>query len=196
VAWWRAFRSEDIDVPMAAIHRGIGMGGDKMMASLIGEQRPSLSEKHGKEFLQFRAEMWPLPGAADLLTAVKEMGLAVVIGTSAKAENVPAMLEAIGAPEMIDDVVHSGDVEQSKPAPDIFSTAIARGRLDPERTIAVGDTGWDIEAARRAGCGCIALLTGGWSEAELAEAGALAVYETPADLLSRLAQSPLASLLR
>jgi len=196
VAWWRALRAAGIDVPMARIHRGIGMGGDKMLPALIGEQRPELSQAHGEEFARFRAEMQPLPGAADLLRAVKEMGLAVVIGTSAKPENIPAMLDAIGARDAIDAVVDSGDVEQSKPAPDIFSTAVARGGLDPERTLAVGDTRWDVEAARSAGFGCIGLLTGGWSEAELESAGAVAVYETPADLLHRLAQSPLAALLR
>ncbi|GAC1332221.1 MAG: HAD family hydrolase [Candidatus Dormibacteria bacterium] len=196
IAWWRALRGAGIDVPMARIHRGIGMGGDKMLAVLIGEQPPGLSEAHGTEFRKFRAEMRPLPGAADLLRAVKDMGLRVVIGTSAKPENVPAMLEAIGAGDVIDAVVDSGDVEQSKPAPDIFSTALARGGLDPERTMAIGDTRWDVEAAKRAGFGCIGLLTGGWAAAELDAAGAVAVYENPADLLHRLAQSPLAALLR
>jgi len=195
VAWWRAFREAGLDVPMAAIHRGIGMGGDKMMARLIGETRPELNEAHGREFRRFRAEMRALPGAADLLQAVREMGLAVVIGTSAKPENVAPMLAAIGAGDVIDAVVSSGDVEQAKPAPDIFTTAVRRGNLDPQRTLAVGDTGWDVEAARRAGFGCVCLLTGGWAPAELEEAGAVAVYESPADLLHRLQDSPLAALL-
>jgi HAD superfamily hydrolase (TIGR01509 family) len=195
VAWWRAFRDAGIDVPMAQIHRRIGMGGDKMMAALIGEQRQDLNDAHGREFARFRPEMRALPGAAELLFAVRELGLGVVIGTSAKPENIARMLEAIGAKEAIDAVVSSGDVDQSKPAPDIFSTAAARGNLDPARTLAVGDTGWDVEAARRAGFGCVCLLTGGWAAAELESAGAIAVYETPAELLHRLPQSPLAALL-
>ena len=195
VAWWRAFQDAGLEVPMAAIHRGIGMGGDKMMAKLIGEQRPELNEAHGREFRRFRDEMRALPGAAELLHAVRDMGLAVVIGTSAKPENVDAMIEAIGAGEVIDAVVSSGDVEQAKPAPDIFTTAVRSGNLDPARTLAVGDTGWDVEAARRAGFGCVCLLTGGWGTAELEAAGAVAVYQTPADLLHRLEASPLAALL-
>ncbi|MEA2684361.1 MAG: hypothetical protein QOK05_2689 [Chloroflexota bacterium] len=194
IAWWRAFRAARIDVPMARIHRGIGMGGDRMMAELIGEQRPELSQAHGREFEKFHEEMTPLPGAAELLRAVKEAGFGVVLGTSAKPQNLPAMLKAIDADDAIDEVVTSADVQQSKPAPDIFATALEVGGLDPARTMAVGDTGWDIEAARRTGIGCIAVLTGGWSAAELEAAGAVAVYETPADLLHRLAESPLMAL--
>ena len=194
LAWGRALRRASIDVPMARIHRVIGMGGDKMLASLIGERRPDLSEAHGQEFGKLRAEMCPLPGAAELLRTVRQMGLAVVIGTSAKPSEVPFMLRTIGAGDIFDAVVDSGDVEQSKPAPDIFARALKQANLDPQRSMAVGDTGWDVEAARRAGLACVGVLTGGWSAGELEDAGAVAVYESPADLLHRLAQSPLAVL--
>ncbi|MGI8609877.1 MAG: HAD family hydrolase [Candidatus Dormibacteria bacterium] len=196
IAWWRAFQGAGLDVQMARIHRGIGMGGSEMMAALIGEQRPELSEVHGREFARFRDEMVAFASVPELLRDCREMGLRVVLGTSAKPENLPAMRRVIAADDAIDAVVSSADVQQAKPNPDIFTTALQEGDLDPERTMVVGDTRWDIEAARRAGLGCVALLTGGWSTAELESAGALAVYDSPADLLHHLADSPLAALLR
>jgi HAD superfamily hydrolase (TIGR01509 family) len=195
LAWWRALRGAGIEVPMARIHRGIGMGGKEMLASLIGEYREELSEAHGREFERFRDEMLAFESVPDLLRDVKAMGLVVVLGTSAKPENLPAMRRAIGADEAIDEVVSSADVQQAKPHPDIFTASLDAGRLDPDRTLVVGDTRWDVEAARRAGLGCVAVMTGGWAEAELTEAGAVAVYESPADLWHRLADSPLAALI-
>lgn len=195
IAWWRAFRGAGIEIPMAEIHRGIGMGGSEMMAALLGEQRPALSEAHGREFARFRAEMVAFEAVPDLLRDVKGLGLRVVLGTSATPENLPAMLKAIGAEEAIAAVVSSADVERAKPHPDIFSTAIAKAALDPQRTLVVGDTKWDVEAARRAGLGCVTLLTGGWSSAELESAGSVAVYDSPADIWRRLEDSPLAALL-
>ncbi|MDQ6746736.1 MAG: HAD family phosphatase, partial [Candidatus Dormibacteraeota bacterium] len=147
VAWWRAFHAAGIDIPMAAIHRGIGMGGKELMASLIGEQRPELSEAHGREFAKFRPEMVAFAGVADLLREVHGMGLAVVLGTSAKPENLPAMRRAIDADDAIDAVVSSADVQQAKPHPDIFVAALEEAGLDPARTMVVGDTRWDVEAA-------------------------------------------------
>ena len=194
MAWWRAFRSAGIAIPMASIHRGVGMGGTEMMAALLGEVRPELSEAHGTEFARFRDEMVAFEAVPELLRAVRDMGLCVVLGTSAKPENLPSMLRAIGADDAIEEVVSSADVQRAKPHPDIFSAALQTGRLDPARTMVVGDTRWDVEAARRAGLACVTLLTGGWSSAELEAAGAVAVYDSPADLLHRLDSSPLAAL--
>lgn len=196
IAWWRAFKGAGIDIAMARIHRGIGMGGSEMMAALIGEARPALSEAHGREFARLRDEMVAFDAVPELLREVQALGLRVVLGTSASPENLPAMLKAIGADDAIAAVVSSADVEQAKPHPDIFSTSILKASLDPERTMVVGDTRWDVEAARRAGLDCITLLTGGWGTAELDAAGAIAVYDSPADLLHRLASSPLAAVAR
>jgi HAD superfamily hydrolase (TIGR01509 family) len=194
IAWWRAFHSAGMDIPMAAIHRGIGMGGSEMMAKLIGEARPELSEAHGREFEKFHDEMVPFAGVADLLREVRAMGLRVVLGTSATPENLPAMLRAIDADDAIEAVISSADVQQAKPHPDIFVASLQKAELDPGRTLVVGDTRWDVEAARRSGLDCIGLLTGGWAAEELEAAGAVAVYENPADLLHRLAESPLRTL--
>lgn len=196
LAWWRAFQGAGIQVPMARIHRGIGMGGSEMMAALIGEQRPELGEAHGREFERFHGEMVAFEGVPELLREIRAMGLGVVLGTSARAENLPAMRRAINADDAIEEVVCSADVEQAKPHPDIFTAALQAGRLDPERSIVVGDTRWDVEAARRAGLPCITLMTGGWGRAELESAGAVAVYDSPADFLHRLEDSPLSALVR
>jgi HAD superfamily hydrolase (TIGR01509 family) len=104
--------------------------------------------------------MVALPRAADLLRAVASRGLAVVLGTSATAEDLRAMRVVIGADEVIGHVVSSEDVERTKPAPDIFAVAVESAGLDLSRTLAVGDTGWDIEAAGRVGIDCVALLSG------------------------------------
>lgn len=195
VAWWRAFRHFDLDIPMYAIHRCIGMGSDKLVVRLAGRELEGVSEEQGRQFAKFRQEMRAFPGAGDLLRAVAGRGSAVVLGTSAKGEEVPAMRAVIGADEAIAHVTSSEDVPNSKPAPDIFAAATEAAGLDLARSIAVGDTGWDIEAARRLGIGCIAVLSGGWSRAELESAGAIAVYRHVADLLERLDESPIAALL-
>jgi HAD superfamily hydrolase (TIGR01509 family) len=194
VAWWRALREHRHYVPMYAIHRYIGMGSDQMLERLLGEPRSEVSEAYNRHFAGFRAEMTALPGAADLLRAVASGGLAVVLGTSAQPQDLPAMRAVIGADEVINHVVSSEDVERTKPAPDIFAVAVESAGLDLSRTLAVGDTGWDIEAARRLGIDCVALLSGGWSRAELGAAGAVAVYRHPAELLEKLERSPIAKL--
>ena len=103
------------------------------------------------------------------------------------------MLPIIGTHDVLRGAVTSGDVDASKPAPDLLTAALDEHDLDPARTAVVGDTVWDIEAAQRAGLPCIALLYGGIAEAKLRDAGAVEVYEDPADLLAHYDTSPLVS---
>ena len=196
IAWLRAFRNGGIEgVSAASIHRCVGMGTDHLVERLIGEPRPELGERHGLEYKPFRAEMRPFSGTPELIRTCAGHGLRVVLGTSANADNLGAMMEALGAADAIAEVVSSSQVPAAKPEPDIFLAGIERASLDPARTLVVGDTWWDIEAARRAGLGCIGVLTGGaWSRAELLEAGAVAVYRDPAELLAEFHASPLAAL--
>jgi phosphoglycolate phosphatase-like HAD superfamily hydrolase len=118
-----------------------------------------------------------------------------VLATSSKEEDLGELLDALGAGDAIDDIVHGDMVSSSKPAPDIFAVALDTLGLDAATTMVVGDTGWDIEAAARCGLKVVAVLTGGWTKADLEAKGALAVYDDVADLLGHLDDSPLARLL-
>lgn len=195
LAWWRALDDADMGIPMARIHPLIGMGSDKLMAELVGEERPELAEAQSRHFRRLKSELRALPGAADLLRAVAARGAAVVLATSARERDIGDLLAVVDADDAIDHVTHSGDAEQSKPSPDIFSVALAGAGLEPARAIVVGDSVWDVAAAERCGMSCVALLSGGNPRCELEEAGAVAVYADPAQLHAELEDSPLAAYL-
>jgi HAD superfamily hydrolase (TIGR01509 family) len=199
VSWWRAFQKagEDTgeDVAMSRIHPLIGMGSDQLLATLFGEQRADLKEAHGDEFAVFRKEIHAFPRAGDLLRAVHGRGGRVVLCTSSKADDLGPMLKAIDADDAIDDVVNADDVEQSKPAPDVFAAGLDKLGLDAERCIVVGDTRWDIEAAGKLGLQTVSVLTGGSTREQLQEWGAVAVYEDAADQLAHRGESPVGKLI-
>lgn len=194
LAWWRALCDAGEDIPMAEIHPLIGMGSDKMLDRLFGEERPGMSDAHSAQFEPFRREIRAFPAAGDLLVEVARRGTKVVLASSSKEEDLKEALEAVGAGEEITDVIHGGLVDASKPAPDIFQTALDKLGLDPGRTMVVGDTRWDLQAASSAGLDCVGVLTGGTTRHDLEEAGAVAVYRDVAELLSELDDSPLARL--
>jgi HAD superfamily hydrolase (TIGR01509 family) len=198
IAWFRAFDGLGYRVPMARIHRAIGMGSDKLIPSLVGDEADTTraDELHGEQYERLHAELRAFDGAGDLLRACKDRGARVVLATSAKKRDLEALTNAIGADDAIDEITSSDDVDESKPDPDIFQSAMEKANLDPETTIVVGDTKWDVEAARRSGLDTVAVLTGGWSRQELEDAGAVAVYEDVADVLANLDESPLGKLLR
>lgn len=196
VAWYRSFADTGQYVPMSSIHRVLGMSSNQLLEDLIGRFDEEVSEGHGRHFRTLVEEMKAVPGAGDLLGEVHRRGATVAVATSAKEQDLEAMLAAVGAPEgTIDCVVHGAEVERSKPAPDIFEAALDRVGLQPDEAVAVGDTTWDVLAARRCGLSCIAVLTGGIAAGELMAAGAAAVYKDPSDLLNQLSTSPLAPLL-
>jgi HAD superfamily hydrolase (TIGR01509 family) len=197
IAWWRALRDEGEDVPMSRIHPLIGMGSDQLLEDLLGEEREGLSDVHAKYYKPYKEELLhAFPRAADLLAAVAERGAQVVLATSSKEEDLDKLLDALGAEDdVIAEIVHGDMVGSSKPAPDIFAVALEHLDLDPEQTIVVGDTKWDIEAAGKLGIDVVAVLTGGTTRADLKDAGAIAVYEDVAELLSRLDESPVGKLL-
>lgn len=197
LAWARSLHDAgERPIPMSVIHRVIGMGSERLVTRLVGRPSEEVIEGHSRHFDQLRQDLVGFPGAADLLAAVHARGAKVVLATSAKAKDVEPMLEVVGAPrEAIDHIVHSGDVERSKPEPDVFRAALDGAGLDPTTTVAVGDTVWDVEAAGRCGLGCVAVLTGGIGRPELEEAGALAVYDDVGELLAGLDASPISRLL-
>jgi HAD superfamily hydrolase (TIGR01509 family) len=193
IAWWRALRDAGEDVPMSRIHPLIGMGSDQLLEDLLGEEREGLSDVHAKYYKPYKEELLhAFPRAADLLAAVAKRGTQVVLATSSKEEDLDKLLDALGAEDdVIADIVHGDLVGSSKPAPDIFAVALDHLDLDPEQTIVVGDTKWDIEAAGKLGIDVVAVLTGGTTRADLSDAGAVAVYEDVAELLDQLDDSPL-----
>ncbi|OZV78829.1 HAD family hydrolase [Micromonospora echinospora] len=195
VAWWEALRQFDHAVPMALIHRSIGMGSDRLLDHLLGPERDRASDDrlrdaHDSLFLEYADRLTPLPHAADLLRACADRGLRVVLATSAAEHEVRALRAALDADDAVDTVTSSADAQQGKPAPDILVAALEQSGLAAERVVFVGDSVWDVAAAGRLGIPCIGLTCGGTGRAELAGAGAVEVYDDPGALLAHLADSP------
>jgi HAD superfamily hydrolase (TIGR01509 family) len=193
-AWWEAFRERGYDIRCADVHRALGMGSFDLVQRVLGHPDSSVIEAHSRYFAPYLGRLRPLNGAADLLGATAQLGLRVVLATSAKDEELDLMLDALGAGDLISTVVSSGDVEQAKPAPDIVDTALSESGTDPLRAVMVGDAVWDMIAARRAGVRGLGLLCGGTAEGELREAGALEIYADPADLLGSISASAIGHL--
>jgi phosphoglycolate phosphatase-like HAD superfamily hydrolase len=200
LAWWRAFREAGHDhVTMADIHRAIGIGSEELVDRLLGtDGQPDQDtvDKHGERFADLRDHVVRLPGADRLVAECARRGLATVVATSGKESDLDWMLEAIGAGDAVSGATTSDDVDRSKPAPDLLAVAMERQRLDPAATVLVGDTVWDVEAADKAGVRCVALTCGGIGEPDLRRAGAVEVYDDPADLLAHLDDSIIATLVR
>lgn len=194
LAWSRALADAGEWAPMNAIHRLVGMGGDQLVPELLGHDSPPAKAARTGHYRSLMGEARPFPGAAALLEEVRAMGLAVVIASSAPGDELKAMLELVGAGEAVEVTTDADEVETSKPAPDIFLTALRKSGVDGRRAIAVGDSVWDIQAARAAGIGCIAVETGGFGRHELSEAGALGVYRDVKELLDQLRTSPVGNL--
>jgi HAD superfamily hydrolase (TIGR01549 family) len=186
LAWFRALEGAGHVVPMARIHRLVGMGADQFLEELLGEYDEGLEDAWQEEFAEVRNEIPALPGAADLARTLKERGATVVLATSGKPDDVEALRQTLGADEWLDAAVNSSEVEASKPAPDIFAKALEGAKADPSDAMVVGDTVWDAKAALACGVPCVAVTCGGVSEAELRAAGAVAVYRDPADLVAHL----------
>lgn len=196
VAWIRALRAHGYDdVTMEQVHGAIGIASGELVERLTGQADKEVSEAHSEAYEPFQDDIRAFPRAADLLRAFRQAGLRVVIATSGKEKDLDWMLPAIGVDDdLIDGSSTSSDVDAAKPAPELLEAAMEKSGLDPERTIALGDTVWDVQAASRAGIRCIAVTCGGIGEGALREAGAVEVWTDPADLLAHLDESALSSL--
>ncbi|AUZ87661.1 HAD family hydrolase [Arthrobacter sp. TmT3-37] len=182
LAWWQAFRRFGHDVPMAEIHRAIGMGGDKLVAHLLGEDRDAdqdaeLDATHGAVFSTYWPGLRSFEGAADLVRRCADDGLTVVLASSASQQELGVLRRIIGADEAISAATSSSDAENSKPSPDILRAALDAGGLDAADAVFVGDSVWDVRAASDLKIPTIGLASGGTSEAELRDAGAVEVYK-------------------
>jgi HAD superfamily hydrolase (TIGR01509 family) len=162
--------------------------------SVIGHEDDAVSDAHSDYYAPHLRDLVAFPGAADLLRTTKEAGLRVVLATSASDEEVEHLRQAVDADDAIDEVTSKDDADSSKPDPDILQTALDKAGLIAARAVFVGDTVWDVEAAKRAGVPCVCVLSGGISAAELRDAGAVAIYDDVADLLGKFDDSPLAGL--
>ena len=196
IAWYRAFRALDVTLPLYRIHRHIGMGGDQLVAALAGEEfdrehGDDVRAREGDEYMALIDEVRPLAGARELLEDLGARGHALVLASSAKAEEVDHYLDLLGARELADGWTTSADVEATKPEPDLVAAAIEKA--GGGAAVMLGDSTWDCEAAKRAGVPTIGVLTGGFSEQELRSAGAVRVFERLDDLRSDLGDTPLAS---
>lgn len=194
IAWYRAFRDHDVTPPMWRIHRHIGMGGDQFVAAVAGqalerESGDSIREAEKRLYEELIDEVSAFEGARELLDELKRRGHDVVLASSGKQEEVEHYVDLLDARGLADSWTTSADVERTKPAPDLVAVAMQRaGALS---AVMVGDSTWDIEAAARAELKTLAVLTGGFSEAELLDAGAVAVFESLVDLRLGLDSTPL-----
>ncbi len=194
VAWWRAFRDIGEDVPMSSIHPLIGMGTDQLVQRLLGRESEEASDGHSRHYGPFKPEITAFPKAADLLAELARRGGRVILATSSDEEDLERLREAVGADDAIEGAISKGDVSSSKPSPDIFEAALKKFDLDPGRTLVIGDTRWDVEAAAKLDLDVVCVLTGGSTREQLEEAGAVAVYQDVAELLDELDESPLSKL--
>jgi HAD superfamily hydrolase (TIGR01509 family) len=194
LAWYRAFRRFDIVLPVWRLHRHIGMGGDQYVAAVAGEDveercGDGLRDAHSEEFAPMRDECAPLDGASDLLRELKRRGLTVVLASSSDEGDLEFFVDRLDAKDCIDSWTSKDDVERTKPHPDAIESALEKaGTRD---AVMVGDSRWDIEAAANAGLQTICVLTGGWSEQELRDHGAAAVFDSIPHLIEHVDETPL-----
>ncbi len=194
LAWFRAFRRFDITLPIWRIHRHIGMGGDQVVTALCSEDTErqhgdDIREAEGKEYARLIDEVQVFDRARELILALKDRGHAVVLASSAKEPEVEHYLGLLDAAELVDGWTTSADVQETKPAPDLVRAGLDRVGGDAGEAVMIGDTPWDIEAAAKADVPTYAVITGGFSEQELRDAGARDVYESVAALERELDQT-------
>jgi len=195
LSWFRALRDHGYVVPIWRIHRAIGLSGDDLVAHVAGDEAEKRSgdairEREGTHYFALIDEVQPLEGSRDLVLALKQGGHSMVMASSAKPEEVEHYLTLLGARELVDSWTSADDVEEAKPAPDLVQVAMKKAEGD-EDAILIGDSIWDIEAAGGAKVPALGVLTGGYSEAELLEAGAQAVEQLPHGAEDRLDDTPL-----
>src|SRR5215218_7377971 len=194
IAWYRAFRQNGVMLPIWRIHRHIGMGGDQLVEALGGKQLENekgddIRDAEGVIYRELMSEVEPLADARELIEELKRGGHAVVLASSAKEHEVEHYLDLLDARELADDWTTSADVEATKPEPDLVMAALDKAG-DNGGAVLLGDSVWDSRAASRAGIPMVGVLTGGFGERELRDAGAMDVYESAADLLARIHDSP------
>ena len=194
LAWFRAFRAERIVLPMWRLHRHVGMGGDKFVAAVAGDEVEDrlgdrLRDSWEHQFDELIDETEPLAGARELIQELKQRGHSTVLASSAIQRHVDDFLDKLDARDLADGWTTKDDVEASKPDPDLVEAALAKANT--REAVMIGDTPWDVKAAAKAGIETICVVTGGFSKQELEEVGAVGVYESLVELREDLDRTPL-----
>jgi len=195
IAWYRAFRQAGIVLPLWRIHRHIGMGGDQLVEALTDEETErekgdAIRAAEKTLYFELIDEVEPMEGSRQLIEDLKGRGHSVVLASSAKADEVDHYLDLLDARGLADAWTTSADVKETKPQPDLVNSALERSSGDGG-AVMVGDTPWDVRAAENAGVKTITVRTGGFGVDELREAGAIAVFESVAELRTQLDDTPL-----
>ena len=195
LAWYRAFRKHDVVLALWRLHRHVGMGGDKYVAAVAGDDiegriGDDVRDEWETQFDKLIGEVAPFLGARELLGELKRRGHRVVLASSSIEKHTEHFVDLLDARGLADAWTTKDDVEATKPDPDLVKAALAKAETDD--AVMVGDTPWDIEAARKAGLDTLAVTTGGaYAEQELLDAGAVAVFESVEELRRHLDETPL-----
>jgi HAD superfamily hydrolase (TIGR01549 family) len=195
LAWYRAFRQYDITLPIWRIHRAVGMGGDQLVPSLVGDE---IDEEKGEDIRATRdkifegliEEVVPFEGAHEFVVALLERDIAVVLASSSPEDDIEHYMGLLDLRTLVDGWTTKDDVDATKPEPDLVKAALAK--VEDRQAIMVGDTKWDVEAAAKAGIETVGVTSGGWWRGELRNAGAVAVFDTVVELRERLDETPFA----
>ena len=199
-AWRVALARFGREVPFERIRREIGKGSDQLLPVFL---TPDELQRSGEELTNQRSELYQreylpkvraFPGVRELFERLRADGKRVVLASSANREELDALMDIAGVRDLIEGTTSADDVDRSKPHPDIFEAALDKlGSVDLREVVVIGDTPYDAEASGKLGIAAIGVRSGGWSEEDLLEAGCVAVFEDPADLLARYeswAQAP------
>jgi HAD superfamily hydrolase (TIGR01509 family) len=193
LAWRQAMAAVGIELAVWTIHRRIGMSGGLMANAILRETDHAVTAEEAERLLRLHAEAYarladqvrPLPGARELLAYLTRAGVPWAVATSARIDSARPTLEALGVPAGVP-IITRDQVEHAKPDPDLFLAAAERLGVPIADSVVVGDSVWDLLAARRARALGVGLLSGGYGQDELERAGAYRVYQDPADLLRHL----------
>jgi len=197
LAWYRAFRSLGETFPIWRIHRLIGMGGDRMVAALGGDQveeriGDDARDRWEEEFDRIIDEIAPLPGARRFMEELLAPGDRLVLASPGKPRHVDHFLDLLQAKDLAEDWTTSEDVDSTKPAPDLLQVALKKiGEPEDAPSVVVGDSVYDVEAAKNAGMPALVVRSGGFGDDELRDAGAVDIFDTPAELTDALDRTPL-----
>ena len=193
LAWYRAFRAHGIALPVWRIHRHVGMGGDQLVPALVPgidrELHEAIEQTRSERYAELLDEVQPLDQAHELIQELKGRDVGVVLASSSPQDELDHYLDLLDARDLADSWTTKDDVEATKPAPDLVEAALEKAGT--REAVMVGDAPWDVKAANAAGIPTVCVITGGFSRAELEDAGAAVVYESVEELRGKLDETPL-----